>query len=123
MQYLGEFIRTKIFRWFPAIILMAVIYMASSTPSSGMPNFGWMDFVVKKGAHLFGYGLLANYYLVGIGAQTPRAAILAWVLTILYAISDEYHQTFVIGRNGTIVDVFIDAAGGGLALMLKNYRS
>jgi VanZ family protein len=41
---------------------------------------------------------------------------LALALTILYACSDEYHQTFVAGRHGSPVDVLIDGAGAWLAL-------
>jgi VanZ family protein len=37
------------------------------------------------------------------------------VITIAFAISDEYHQTFVPGRDGNIRDVLIDSAGAGLA--------
>ena len=43
--------------------------------------------------------------------------VLAWVLTVLYAVSDEYHQTFVPGRNGNALDVLIDASGAALAAL------
>ena len=34
---------------------------------------------------------------------------------MLYACTDEFHQTFVDGRNGTPVDVCIDAIGMAIA--------
>ncbi|MBW8010001.1 MAG: VanZ family protein [Chloroflexi bacterium] len=113
----------KRFRWIPAIIVMLIIFIVSSRPSTQLPNFGWLDLVVKKGGHLIGYGLLANYYLMGIGKQTSQAKLLAWLLVILFAISDEFHQSFVEGRYGSFVDVLIDSFGGGLALLLNAYRS
>jgi len=42
---------------------------------------------------------------------------LAWVLTVLYAMSDEFHQTFVPGRNGNALDVLIDASAAALAAL------
>ena len=33
------------------------------------------------------------------------------ILCILYAFTDEYHQTFINGRTGQILDVLIDSSG------------
>lgn len=42
--------------------------------------------------------------------------------TLIYAASDEWHQTFVFGRSGTVMDVFIDSVGSLLgALTVKGY--
>ena len=45
-----------------------------------------------------------------------RIAALAFVLAALYAITDEYHQSFVPSRTAQSVDVFIDAFGAALGL-------
>lgn len=37
--------------------------------------------------------------------------ILAGIICVSFAISDEYHQTFVNGRTGQALDVVIDSAG------------
>jgi VanZ family protein len=42
----------------------------------------------------------------------------AWGIAVLYAISDEYHQTFVTGRHGSWVDVAIDSMGAALFVVL-----
>jgi VanZ family protein len=42
---------------------------------------------------------------------------MALVLTTLYGVSDEFHQSFVSGRHGRLADVFFDA-GGALAMIL-----
>jgi VanZ family protein len=47
-----------------------------------------------------------------------RAAFMAWGVSVLYAASDEWHQTFVPTRVGTPWDVAIDAAGAALGLIL-----
>jgi len=45
---------------------------------------------------------------------------LAWAffLTMIYAISDEYHQSFVPGRSGNLADLVIDATGAAAGLWL-----
>ncbi len=46
---------------------MAIIFAFSSTPGKDLPNFGVLDFLVKKGGHMLGYGLLALAYWRGLG--------------------------------------------------------
>jgi VanZ family protein len=96
---------------------MAIIFMFSSIPSRNMPSFGSFDLVLKKGGHMLGYALLAQAYLRGIGRKNPRAAWLALGMVIIYAASDELHQSFVTGRGAGIIDVGIDGVGGLLSLL------
>jgi VanZ family protein len=111
-------------RWLPALLIMAVIFALSSIPSDEMPNFGGLDFSIKKLGHMAGYALLASAFLHGINRFTPGAVLAAWLFTVLYAVTDEIHQSFVPGRNASVVDVFIDAAGAlaGLFLLLNVRR-
>ena len=46
-----------------------------------------------------------------------RRPFAATAIALLYAATDEFHQTFVAGRHGTPVDVAIDAIGCGLAAL------
>ena len=110
--------------WGPAIVIMAVIFLLSATPSRILPNFGVSDTLVKKGAHMLGYALLTLAYMRGMsglqagGKQSWKAAALSLILAALYAMSDEYHQSFVPGRNSRWTDVGIDAVGGTVGLIL-----
>ncbi len=92
---------------------MGLIFLVSGIPSEQIPDAGTWDLLVKKGGHMASYALLAVLWLRALELRFPTgpAAQLALVITVLYAISDEYHQTFVPGRNGTAVDVLVDAAG------------
>ena len=110
-------------RWGPAIALMAAIFIFSSIPSSKLPGFDWADLLFKKGGHALGYGLLAFSYWRGLGSKRNMLWP-AWVLALLYAISDEYHQSFTLGRLASWVDVVIDAFGAacGLALAFRGLR-
>lgn len=69
----------------------------------------------------FGMAGLASVSGVRHSTKAPqplRAALLAWGLSVMYAVSDEWHQTFVPTRVGTPWDVLIDAAGAALGLAL-----
>ena len=111
-------------RWGPAFVLMLVIFIFSATPSYDLPNFGGIDTIVKKGAHMLGYALLTLAYLRGstgkaiTGRETWKYAIFSLFLAALYAMTDEYHQSFVPGRNSRWTDVGIDTIGGAVGLLV-----
>lgn len=114
--------RKQIFHWIPALVMMGVIFWFSSQPSYNLPNFNWADRLVKKGGHMVGYGVLGLAYWYGFGWRQEKRW-LAWMLVILYALSDEYHQSFVPGRNASIWDVLVfDNLGGLIALWLAEFR-
>ncbi len=110
-----------VLRWLPALLIMAVIFAFSSIPATGLPFFGGLDWLVKKGGHALGYALLGTAYYY---ALPPRLAagyrwVLALLMAVLFALSDEYHQSFVEGRTSSLRDVAIDAAGAAAALTVS----
>lgn len=73
-----------------------------------------------KSAHVVAYGLLAWCWWRALTAPRLinwRVLFVAFILTVGYGISDEYHQLFVPGRHSSIADVLFDAAGA-LAMLL-----
>jgi VanZ family protein len=110
-------------RWLPAIVMMTAIFVFSSQPSSDLPDFlGW-DTVIKKGGHMVGYGALAVSYSYALRDRSKKTSGIAWMLAILYALTDEYHQSFIPGRHPSLYDVFIfDNLGAFIALFLLNWR-
>ena len=105
---------TSLAIWLPPFIWMALIFVASGTPREGIPQYGRWDVWVKKGGHVAAYALLTLLWTRALATRLPaqRAAWLALGIALLYAISDEHHQTFVAGRNGTGRDVLVDMVGG-----------
>ena len=104
--------------WLPAILIMAIIFALSSIPSTAMPMFGTWDTIVKKGGHVLGYGLLAVSYWYGWGFKKSHWWM-ALILAVFYALSDEFHQSFVPGRHPSLVDALvIDAGGAAIGLGL-----
>jgi VanZ family protein len=113
-------IKKTLLPWLPAITIMGVLFGFSSTPATKLPSFGLMDLVVKKGGHMCGYGLLACAYWYGLRFE-KRRGWLALLLAVLYAITDEFHQSFVAGRHPSWVDVLVfDGGGAVIALSIVN---
>ena len=112
--------RRIILRWFFALAVMCVIYFVSSQPSDDLPNFDRADLIVKKGGHMLGYGLLAlSYWNILDRAEGKRPV--AWLLAVLYAVTDEFHQSFVPGRHPSAWDVLIfDNLGALIALWVAS---
>src|SRR5689334_17860952 len=75
--------------WGPVMLIMTVIFAFSSIPSSEMPTFGLLDFLVKKGGHASGYALLAlanlRAFRHGSDERSLRPYILAFLLAVLYS--------------------------------------
>jgi hypothetical protein len=121
----GERMRaTWIRRWGPAILVMAIIFTASSTPGSDLPGFGSWDVVLKKGGHMIGYALLACAYLHALDRHrhtTLFHILTAAFLALLYAASDEFHQKFTPGRTSSVHDVLIDLTGIAIGLAVLTW--
>jgi VanZ family protein len=101
--------------------MMAAIFSASSIPGSELPQLGFWDTLAKKAGHIIGYALLAAAFLNAVcNGKRPRPTQIAtaFCLTILYAVSDELHQGFTLGRTPSVRDVFIDALGGLIGIAL-----
>ncbi len=87
-----------------------------------------MQLIIRKGAHMSEYALLAMLLGVHLGCYPfpkRKAFLLAFGITVCYAASDEFHQVFVPGRAGRLTDVGIDSIGGlagSLAVFLFNRK-
>ncbi|MBL7141986.1 VanZ family protein [Patescibacteria group bacterium] len=93
--------------WLPIIIWASLIFYLSSIPDlkSGLETF-W-DTVLRKICHLAEYGIF--FLLLARAMKQP----LKWVIiiSILYALLDEFHQGFVPGRDMALADICFDSAG------------
>jgi VanZ family protein len=103
----------RVRRYAAPLAVMALIFALSATPDLNSGLGAW-DFALRKAAHVTIFGLL---WLTLARAAYWRNALPAAVIAVLYAASDEWHQSFVQGRHGTPVDVAIDSVGIGLAAL------
>jgi len=108
---------SRIARWLAVAGWMALIFFLSSQPQLPSAPDPWADLLFKKGAHFTVYAVLAVLFR---RALPPGRWIwaLSWVLTVLFAASDEWHQSFVPGRHPQLTDVLIDACGAATGLLI-----
>jgi VanZ family protein len=109
----------KIELWLLPVAWMGVIFAFSAQPNLNS-GLGWIDHVGRKFIHAADYALLCFLWWRALRTKLDRTVALvpAFGITVLYAISDEYHQTFVTGRHGSWVDVLIDSMGAALVVLL-----
>jgi VanZ family protein len=125
-------------RWLPVAIWLVVIFGASTAvfvpertatiinpilralfPHADDTGIGRLHVIVRKAGHVTEYSILAILLARATlaFAQTRRAWFgISIALVAAVAISDEFHQTFVPGRNGSPADVLLDVAAAAMAL-------
>lgn len=73
-----------------------------------------LTFLIRKLAHMSEYAILAlfTYYaLIKIAFNKRIIFQITFLISFLYACSDEFHQLFISGRSGQFTDVLIDSTG------------
>ena len=101
-------------RWGPSLVWMAAIYGMSALGTDEPPEPNLLTLLIKKTGHVIEYALLAALYSRALsrGAPLSLGVVAASVgLAVLYAVSDEFHQSYVPGRHGQALDVIIDLGG------------
>ena len=106
----------------PPLLAMGVIFLLSAQPSDPVER-AWWDVLLRKLAHFTEYAVLTALWwraLRGLGMRFMPALAAAAAVSLAYAAGDEFHQTFVAGRHGSVVDWAIDSAGAAVvALRLR----
>jgi len=106
--------------WFPVFCYSGIIFTASTIPNlkTPLPDTGFDKFVHVLEFMPFGF-LLARALIQGEDKFNDKKIwILVSIASLLYGISDEWHQSFVIGRSCTMGDVIADTVGGILGIGL-----
>ena len=129
-------------RYLPLIAWLAFISFASSDdfnagntsriigplilwlfPNTSPETLAVVHFITRKVAHFTEYAILG--FLAARAFRTsPRPAIhqrwflIGVILIVVYALLDEYHQSFVPSRTASIFDSMIDMTGGLIALII-----
>ena len=80
---------------------------------------------VRKWGHVYLYALLGLMTMLwsaellrGKKLRLPAGALMAFVICMLYACTDEFHQTFIDSREGKPFDLIYDALGSGTSIIL-----
>jgi VanZ family protein len=108
-------------RWLAVIAWMSLIFVVSSRPSLHAHSTGSVDFLLKKLAHIGEYAVLTAllWWTFQMHTSTKSQAwLLAILVAVFYAVSDEWHQSWIVGRQGAVRDVGVDTLGAALGYVL-----
>lgn len=104
--------------WLPPVFWMILIFLFSSRHTVSITNNFLYDFVFFKSLHLFEYAvlylLLFRAFYSSTKFKLSQKFAFSFIILIIYSLSDEFHQTYIISRQGTIRDVFINIGGAFL---------
>lgn len=100
-------------------VVQTIVSFVESIFSVPLADSDLLHVIVRKGAHLFAYFVLALFvfHAFQVSMWTKRATIgMTIVVCVLYAVTDEVHQLFIPGRSGQVTDVLIDTIGSVLGI-------
>jgi len=121
--------------WGPVVLWGALIFVFSTSAFSAVntarfidPILAWLfpgisnpsidlgHTLIRKLAHFTEYAILFWLLVRGPLAERPAAAML---ICVSYALLDEFHQVFVMGRTASIYDVVLDSSGAMFSGFLR----
>ena len=139
--------------WLPVVLWMGLIFIMSTSagsathtgrilaylmgflwPQAPQPTVELIQFLIRKAGHFSEYAVLAwllcrSWSAVGpltITQSRWKSALAAILIAMLYAGSDEWHQSFVPGRSAAVRDVLLDSTGAltaAIAWLLSQGRN
>ena len=92
-------------KFLPALLMMVTIFLFAAGPAFELPHQPLLQRIINKGSHMIGYGILGLAYWRMFEFRDKRFW-LVWLFAVLYALTDEYHQSFVPGRHPSLFDAF-----------------
>lgn len=120
----------QLMRWIPAslvLIWMALIFALSARSTIPEP-FGITTELTAIAGHLVSYAVLAAllwWAIEPLNLSPRRRFALALIGAVAYGLTDEWHQSFVPGRDASLLDIAVDGVGavGGLLAARRVARS
>lgn len=102
--------RKNLESWAPALFMMALIFLSSSTKGSTIDetSFNTETYHIVGHLTLF-FFLCISYY------KATKNIIYSIILSLIYALFDEYHQKFTLGRSPSLFDIKVDIIGAAVA--------
>ncbi len=101
-------------KYVPLAVWSILMFIGSSVPSAHISQNTVVDFVAHKSVHIFEYAVLFTLSYKAFN----KNALIAFLYVLIYASTDELHQTLIPGRTGRVRDVFVDVIGGGMGYLI-----
>jgi len=105
--------------WFALYMWAIIIFIGSSIPAAKLPDFRWN--FVSVVFHVLEYFILGFLCIRAIRVSFNKlvmssAMVLAFLVSIFFALTDEIHQQFVPGRLPELQDLLNDGIGISIGL-------
>ena len=118
-------LRSTPYKLIPMVLVMGMIFFLSHQSGERLYSPPLMH--SDKLAHMAVYGLLAASVLFGFSPAKEKASpltlpLFALVVSTLYGITDEFHQTFIPLRDASFLDLVADFSGALLVCILWLWR-
>ena len=116
--------REKVFRILSIVVMLSIFWFSHQDAKESTRQSTYVKkqvnkvigkgvkYNIRKNAHFFIYMALGISLLLSREKTGKREILEVVGFVILYAISDEYHQSFIPGRGASFIDVCIDTLGG-----------
>jgi len=110
-------LRKLFYYWLPLFFWMGMIFFGSSQTKASISPSVQVNFVFFKSLHLLEYAILYFLWFRALYSFHPHKKKLklclsiAFLITIFYSSTDEFHQLYIPTRNGSLRDIFIDSLG------------
>ena len=134
-------LRGRLSRYGPLVVWAMLIFVGSGSvlsaehtsvllrlvkwlfPASTAESLAWFHFLMRKAGHLTEYAVLASLAARAFRNSSHQFLKLHWfklslLLAVAYALTDEFHQSFVPSRTASIQDSLIDSTGALIALSI-----
>jgi VanZ family protein len=133
--------------WLPVVLWATLIFVFSTELFSGAHTGGIINpllqfffpnitpkflnlahFLIRKLGHFSEYFILTVLLMRALrqenaGRTEPRHLLISFAIATLYAIGDEFHQSFVPSRGASAIDVLIDMCGGIAGILWSHRRN
>ncbi|MBL1228660.1 VanZ family protein [Enterococcus sp. BWB1-3] len=99
---------------------ISFVYASDEVSIQANGYFKFVEFFIRKGAHILTYFLLGGSWFLGLRPrinQSVLTAVVAWLTATGYAALDEIHQMITGGRTPLFQDIALDSAGALLAVL------
>jgi len=94
---------------------MIFVWILSSLPSDAIIDTNYsFDNAFKESLHLIEFGILYGFwvlFLLVLNKFNLKTNVIVAVISILYALTDEIHQSFIPYRSATVIDFIKDTIG------------
>lgn len=101
------------------ITKLLIRFADDSSTEAESALFSRVDIGVRKIAHFTEYAILGGLLVLLFRIRRVRLIWLPWLIGTLYAVTDEWHQSFSPGRSCDPKDVLIDACGVLIGVLIS----